>query len=79
MPESFQPKDTALPLILFLVLFVIVAVLPPLAVFVGVLSPIPLIVLYLQRGSRTGLVLVGLVPAIRRYASDRANFVSQQL
>ena len=61
MPESFQPKDTALPLILFLVLFVIVAVLPPLAVFVGVLSPIPLIVLYLQRGNRTGLVLVGLV------------------
>ncbi|MEE9259240.1 MAG: YybS family protein [Nitrospinaceae bacterium] len=61
MPDPAEPKDFILPVVLFLVLFAVILVMPGLGIFVGVLAPSPLIIVYLQRGNRVGLALLALV------------------
>ena len=50
--------------VLVFFLFVALMVFPPLGTLVGVLSPFPLIFIYLQRGRQVGVVLVALVFAV---------------
>ncbi len=63
MVERFQPRDILLPYGIFLAIFLVAWIIPPLGVIVGVLIPVPLILVYLQRGKLTGLISITGVAA----------------
>lgn len=61
MTQDPQPKNLLLPVVLvFALLFALVA-FPPLGALVGVLSPFPLVFIFLQRGRQAAIVLVVLI------------------
>ncbi len=53
-----------LPVILVIILVFALLVFPPLGALIGVLSPFPLVFIYLQRGRQVGIALVALVFAV---------------
>ncbi len=59
--ERFQARDVLLPYGIFLGILLVTWVIPPLGVIVGVLTPVPLILVYLQRGKLTGLITITVV------------------
>jgi uncharacterized protein YybS (DUF2232 family) len=62
--DRFQARDALIPYGIFLVIILVAFVAPPLGMLVGMLTPVPLILMYLQRGKITGLITitgVGLV------------------
>lgn len=61
MPGQLQLKEILLPVILVLAIFLAVLVFPPFGMVVGVLSPVPLIVISLRKGKQAGLICTGLV------------------
>ena len=61
MAESLPPKNLLVPVVLIFILFFALVVFPPLGALIGVLSPFPLIFIYLQRGRQVGFLLVALV------------------
>lgn len=59
---DFSPsKNLLVPLVLVFILFFAFMVFPPLGALIGVLSPFPLVFVYLQRGRQVGIALVALV------------------
>ncbi|MBT3367050.1 MAG: DUF2232 domain-containing protein [Nitrospina sp.] len=61
MPEPLQQKKLLVPVVLVFFLFFALMVFPPLGALVGVLSPFPIIFLYLQRGRQVGIILIALI------------------
>ena len=61
MAEPSRPKNLLLPVILVFILFFALMVFPPLGALIGVLSPFPLVFIYLQRGRQVGFALMALV------------------
>ena len=61
MVEPSRPKNLLLPVILVFILFFALMVFPPLGALIGVLSPFPLVFIYLQRGRQVGMALIALV------------------
>jgi uncharacterized protein YybS (DUF2232 family) len=59
--ESIPPKNLLVPTVLVFILFFVLIVFSPLGALIGVLSPFPLVFIYLQRGRQIGIVLVALV------------------
>jgi uncharacterized protein YybS (DUF2232 family) len=64
LAESSPPKNLMVPVVLVFALFFALMVFPPLGALIGVLSPFPLVFVYLQRGRQTGIALVALVFAV---------------
>ncbi|SVD41302.1 uncharacterized protein METZ01_LOCUS394156, partial [marine metagenome] len=61
MAEPSRLKNLLLPVILVFILFFALMVFPPLGALIGVLSPFPLVFIYLQRGRQVGMALIALV------------------
>jgi uncharacterized protein YybS (DUF2232 family) len=61
LAESLPPKNILVPVVLVFILFFAVMVFPPLVALIGVLSPFPLVFIYLQRGRQVGIILIALV------------------
>ncbi len=61
MAGPLQSKNLLIPIVLVFVLFFALAVFPPLGALIGVLSPFPLVFLYLQKGRPVALALVALI------------------
>jgi uncharacterized protein YybS (DUF2232 family) len=61
LAEPLSPKKLLVPAALVFVLFFALMVFPPLGTLIGVLSPFPLVFIYLQRGRQVGFILVALV------------------
>ena len=61
MAEPSQTKNLLVPVVLVFILFFALMVFPPLGALIGVLSPFPLVFIYLQRGRRVGIALMALV------------------
>ena len=61
MAEPLQPKNLLVPVVLVFVVFFALMVFPPLGALIGVLSPFPLVFIYLQRGRQVGMALIALV------------------
>lgn len=61
MAEPFQARDVLLPYGIFLVIILVSLVSPPLGVMAGVFIPVPLILVYLQRGKIVGLLTITAV------------------
>lgn len=59
MPDPSRIKEVFLPILLVLAVFAVGLVFPPLSVVMGIVSPAPLIFVYLQRGRQVGLVAAG--------------------
>jgi uncharacterized protein YybS (DUF2232 family) len=56
--DRFQARDALIPYGIFLVIVLVAFVAPPLGMIVGMLTPVPLILVYLQRGKITGLITI---------------------
>jgi uncharacterized protein YybS (DUF2232 family) len=56
--DRFQARDALIPYGIFLVIILVAFVAPPLGMFVGMLTPVPLILIYLQRGKVSGLITI---------------------
>lgn len=56
--ERFQARDVLIPYGIFLVIILVTFMAPPLGMFVGMFTPVPLILVYLQRGKVTGLLTI---------------------
>jgi uncharacterized protein YybS (DUF2232 family) len=56
--DQFQARNALIPYGIFLVIIVLTFVAPPLGLIVGMFTPVPLILVYLQRGKITGLVTI---------------------
>lgn len=56
--ERFQARDVLIPYGIFLVIILVTFIAPPLGMFVGMFTPVPLILVYLQRGKVTGLLTI---------------------
>ncbi len=61
MVERFQARDVLIPYGIFLAIILVAFLAPPLGMFVGMFTPVPLILVYLQRGKITGLVTITAV------------------
>ena len=61
MAELIPPKNLLVPAVLVFILFFGLMVFPPLGALIGILSPFPLVFIYLQRGRQVGIALVALV------------------
>jgi uncharacterized protein YybS (DUF2232 family) len=61
LPDPLQQKKLLVPVVLVFFLFFALMVFPPLGALVGVLSPFPIIFLYLQRGRQVGIILITLI------------------
>jgi len=59
--EPLQPKNLLIPVVLVFAVFFALMVFPPLGALIGVLSPFPLVFVYLQRGRQAGIALFALV------------------
>ena len=60
----FPSKNLLIPVVLVFILFFALVVFPPFGALIGVLSPFPLIFIYLQRGRQVGISLIALVFAV---------------
>ncbi len=58
MVDRIQARDVLIPYGIFLVIILVAFIAPPLAIFVGMFTPVPLILVYLQRGKITGLMTI---------------------
>jgi uncharacterized protein YybS (DUF2232 family) len=56
--DPFQARNALIPYGIFLVIIVLTFLAPPLGLIVGMFTPVPLILVYLQRGKITGLVTI---------------------
>ena len=61
MSQEQQSPNLLLPVVLVFALLFALAVFPPLGALVGVLSPFPLVFIYLQRGKQAAAVLMVLI------------------
>ena len=61
MVERHQAKDVLIPYGIFLFIILVAFVAPPLGMIVGMLTPVPLILVYLQRGKVMGLITISTV------------------
>jgi uncharacterized protein YybS (DUF2232 family) len=61
LAEPLPPKNLLVPVVLVFILFFALMVFPPLGALIGVLSPFPLVFIYLQRGRQVGIILMALV------------------
>ena len=61
MVDRYQARDVLIPYGIFLVIILVTFVAPPLGMIVGMLTPVPLILVYLQRGKITGLITISAV------------------
>ena len=61
MVDQYQPRDALIPYGIFLVIVLVAFVAPSLGIIVGMLTPVPLILVYLQRGKITGLITISAV------------------
>ncbi len=61
MVDQYQARDVLIPYGIFLVIILVAFVAPPLGMLVGMLTPVPLILVYLQRGKITGLITISAV------------------
>lgn len=58
MVERYQARDVLIPYGIFLVIILVAFLAPPLGMLVGMFTPVPLILVYLQRGKITGLITI---------------------
>jgi uncharacterized protein YybS (DUF2232 family) len=56
--DRIQARDVLIPYGIFLVIIVVAFVAPPLGMIVGMFTPVPLILVYLQRGKVSGLITI---------------------
>ena len=61
MVDQYQARDVLIPYGIFLVIILVTFVAPSLGMLVGMLTPVPLILIYLQRGKVTGLITISAV------------------
>ncbi|MBC8283696.1 MAG: DUF2232 domain-containing protein [Nitrospinae bacterium] len=61
MAQEPQSQNLLLPVLLVFALLFALLVFPPLGALVGVLSPFPLVFIFLQRGKQVALVLMALI------------------
>jgi len=61
LDQEPQSQNLLLPVVLVFALLFALVVFPPLGALVGVLSPFPLVFIYLQRGQQVALVLMALI------------------
>ena len=61
MASEPQSQNLLLPVLLVFALIFALMVFPPLGALVGLLSPFPLVFIYLQRGKQVALVLMSLI------------------
>ncbi len=61
MVDRIQARDVLIPYGIFLVIILVAFIAPPLGMLVGMFTPVPLILLYLQRGKITGLITITAV------------------
>lgn len=61
MVDPYQARDALIPYGIFLVIVLVAFVAPSLGIIVGMLTPVPLILVYLQRGKITGLITISAV------------------
>ena len=61
MVDRNHARDVLIPYGIFLVIVLVAFVAPSLGVIVGMLTPVPLILVYLQRGKITGLITISTV------------------
>jgi uncharacterized protein YybS (DUF2232 family) len=59
--DRYQARDVLIPYGIFLVIILVTFVAPPLGMLVGMLTPVPLILVYLQRGKIVGLITISAV------------------
>jgi len=59
--DRYQARDVLIPYGIFLAIILVAFVAPPLGMLVGMLTPVPLILVYLQRGKITGLITISAV------------------
>jgi len=58
LTDGFQPRDYFIPYGIFLAIVLMAFLSPSLGMFAGVFIPVPLILVYLQRGKISGLVTI---------------------
>jgi uncharacterized protein YybS (DUF2232 family) len=56
--DRIQARDVLIPYGIFLVIILVAFVAPPLGMIVGMFTPVPLILVYLQRGKVSGLITI---------------------
>jgi len=56
--DRIQARDVLIPYGIFLVIILVTFVAPPLGMLVGMFTPVPLILVYLQRGKVAGLITI---------------------
>lgn len=61
MVDRYPARDVLIPYGIFLVIILVAFIAPPLGMIVGMLTPVPLILVYLQRGKATGLITITAV------------------
>mgnify|MGYP005642359467 FL=1 len=61
MTESTPNQNLLVPIVLVFVLFLALAIFPPLGALIGVLSPFPLVFVALQKGRQVSIALMALV------------------
>ena len=61
MVDPYQARDVLIPYGIFLVIILVAFIAPSLGMLVGMLTPVPLILVYLQRGKITGLLTISTV------------------
>ena len=61
MVDRYQARDVLIPYGIFFAIILVAFIAPPLGMFVGMLTPLPLILVYLQRGKFTGLLTISTV------------------
>jgi uncharacterized protein YybS (DUF2232 family) len=59
--DRIQARDVLIPYGIFLAIILVAFVAPPLGMLVGIFTPVPLILVYLQRGKITGLITITAV------------------
>jgi uncharacterized protein YybS (DUF2232 family) len=59
--DRYPARDVLIPYGIFLVIILVAFIAPPLGMIVGMLTPVPLILVYLQRGKVTGLITISAV------------------
>ena len=61
MDQGPKSQNLLLPVVLVFALLFALVVIPPLGALVGILSPFPLVFIFLQRGKQVALVLMALI------------------
>ncbi|SVB11990.1 uncharacterized protein METZ01_LOCUS164844, partial [marine metagenome] len=61
MDQGPKSQNLLLPVVLVFALLFALVVIPPLGALVGILSPFPLVFIFLQRGKQVALVLMTLI------------------